>query len=100
MKKFFSTIKNIFSIEELRMRIIMTLLFLVVFRLGSFIVLPGIDPSTIKSDGTNEGLLGIINVFSGGAFNNVSVLANLQYCADENQVMIGNNIFDSKNILT
>jgi preprotein translocase subunit SecY len=73
MKKFFSTIKNIFSIEELRMRIIMTLLFLVVFRLGSFIVLPGIDPSSIKSDGTNEGLLGIINVFSGGAFNNVSV---------------------------
>lgn len=56
------------------MRIIMTLLFLVVFRLGSFIVLPGIDPSTVKSDdGTNEGLLGIINVFSGGAFNNVSV---------------------------
>jgi len=74
MKKFFSTIKNIFSIEELRMRIIMTLLFLVVFRLGSFIVLPGIDPSTVKADdGTNEGLLGIINVFSGGAFNNVSV---------------------------
>lgn len=51
----------------------MTMLFLVIFRLGSFIVLPGIDPSTITSDGTNEGLLGIINVFSGGAFNNVSV---------------------------
>ncbi len=73
MKKFFDTVKNIFSIEELRMRIIMTLVFLVVFRLGSFVVLPGIDPNTITQGGANEGLLGIINVFSGGAFNNVSV---------------------------
>jgi preprotein translocase subunit SecY len=73
MKKFFDTVKNIFSIEELRMRIIMTLVFLVVFRLGSFVVLPGIDPSSITQGGANEGLLGIINVFSGGAFNNVSV---------------------------
>jgi preprotein translocase subunit SecY len=73
MKKFFDTIKNIFSIEELRMRIIMTLVFLVIFRLGSFVVLPGIDPNSITQGGANEGLLGIINVFSGGAFNNVSV---------------------------
>jgi len=73
MKKFFDTVKNIFSIEELRMRIIMTLVFLVVFRLGSFVVLPGIDPNSITQGGANEGLLGIINVFSGGAFNNVSV---------------------------
>ncbi len=73
MKKFFDTIKNIFSIEELRTRIIMTLVFLVVFRLGSFVVLPGIDPNSITQGGANEGLLGIINVFSGGAFNNVSV---------------------------
>jgi preprotein translocase subunit SecY len=54
MKKFFDTVKNIFSIEELRMRIIMTLVFLVVFRLGSFVVLPGIDPSTITQVGANE----------------------------------------------
>ena len=73
MKKFFDTIKNIFSIEELRMRIIMTLVFLIIFRLGSFVVLPGIDPNSITQGGANEGLLGIINVFSGGAFNNVSV---------------------------
>jgi preprotein translocase subunit SecY len=73
MKKFFDTIKNIFSIEELRQRILLTLLFLVIFRLGSFIVLPGINPNSLTSGSTNEGLLGIINVFSGGAFNNVSV---------------------------
>ena len=47
MKKFISTIKNIFSIEELRNRILATLGFLIIFRLGSFVVLPGVDPSQL-----------------------------------------------------
>lgn len=74
MKNFIQTIKNIFSIEELRTRILYTLGFLVVFRLGSFIVLPGVNPAAVKDSGEAEGILGIINTFSGGAFSNVSVL--------------------------
>jgi len=72
MKRFITTFKNIFSIEELRTRIFTTIAFLVMFRLGSFVVLPGVDPSKI-SDASSEGILGVINTFSGGAFNNVSV---------------------------
>lgn len=73
MKRFITTFKNIFSIDELRTRIVTTIMFLVMFRLGSFVVLPGVDPSKISEAGSNEGLLGVINTFSGGAFNNVSV---------------------------
>lgn len=72
MKRFITTFKNIFSIEELRTRIFTTIAFLVMFRLGSFVVLPGVDPSKI-SEASSEGILGVINTFSGGAFNNVSV---------------------------
>ncbi|MCR9252726.1 MAG: preprotein translocase subunit SecY [bacterium] len=71
MKKFFTTIKNIFSIEDLRVRILNTLGFLIIFRLGSFIVLPGIDPN--KVGGEVEGILGFMDNFLGGAFSNVSV---------------------------
>jgi preprotein translocase subunit SecY len=74
MKRLIQTIKNIFSIEELRTRIFYTLGFLVIFRLGSFIVLPGVDPSAVGDSGQTDGILGIINTFSGGAFSNVSVL--------------------------
>jgi preprotein translocase subunit SecY len=79
MKRFFTTISNIFKIEELRDRIITTLVFLVVFRLGSFVVLPGVNPAKITDDpsGTADsaaaGLIGLIDIISGGAFNNVSV---------------------------
>ncbi len=73
MKRFIKTIQNIFSIEELRTRIFYTLGFLVVFRLGSFIVLPGVDPKSV-GEAEVEGILGVINTFSGGAFSNVSVL--------------------------
>lgn len=73
MKKFFTTIKNIFSIEELRNRIFYTLGFLVIFRLGSFIVLPGVDPSKLDVDG--GGFFGMINTFLGGAFNRASIFA-------------------------
>jgi len=71
MKKFFTTIKNIFSIEELRNRILATLGFLVIFRLGSFVVLPGVNPAAL--DGDFEGILGILDSLLGGAFSNASI---------------------------
>ncbi|MGL5891238.1 MAG: preprotein translocase subunit SecY, partial [Bacteroidia bacterium] len=74
MKKFIETIKNIFSIEELRQRILYTLGFLLIFRLGIHVVLPGVDPSKLGSEGA-EGILQLINIFSGGAFENASILA-------------------------
>ncbi|HEY8401711.1 MAG TPA: preprotein translocase subunit SecY [Cytophagaceae bacterium] len=74
MKKFIQTIKNIFSIEDLRIRILNTIGFLIIFRLGSFIVLPGVDPSKVDFQGKAEGILGVIDTFVGGAFSNVSVL--------------------------
>jgi len=74
MNKFISTIKNIFSIEELRGRILNTLLFITFFRLGSYIVLPGVDANKLAEKG-DGGLLGLLNMFSGGAFNNASIFA-------------------------
>ncbi|UCS93667.1 preprotein translocase subunit SecY [Echinicola marina] len=71
MKKFISTVKNIFSIEDLRIRILNTIGFLIVFRLGSYIVLPGVDPSQLK--GSSEGIFGLIDTFLGGAFSNASI---------------------------
>ncbi len=71
MKKFITTIKNIFSIEDLRVRILNTLGFLIIFRLGSFVVLPGIDPD--KVGGKVEGILGFMDTILGGAFSNVSI---------------------------
>ena len=70
MKKFFTTIRNIFSIEDLRIRILNTLGFLVIFRLGSFVVLPGIDPSKL---GEAQGIFGLLDTFLGGAFSNASI---------------------------
>ncbi len=76
MKKFFSTLKNIWSIKELRDRIIYTLGLLLVFRFGSFVVLPGIVPSALESASQNQnGLFGLLNAFTGGAFNNAAVFA-------------------------
>ncbi|OYX24519.1 MAG: preprotein translocase subunit SecY [Algoriphagus sp. 32-45-6] len=72
MKKFISTVKNIFSIEDLRVRIINTIGFLIIFRLGSFIVLPGVDPSRL-ADSSPEGIFGLIDTFLGGAFSNASI---------------------------
>lgn len=71
MKKFISTVRNIFSIEDLRLRIVNTIGFLIIFRLGSFIVLPGVDPS--KLGGAPEGIFGLIDTFLGGAFSNASI---------------------------
>jgi len=77
MKKFIETIKNIYRIEELRKRIEYTILLVLVYRLGSFILLPGLDPEVLKGGiaGTQEGLVGLLNMFSGGAFGNASIFA-------------------------
>ena len=71
MKRFFETIQHIFSIEELRSRILNTLGYLAIFRLGSFIVLPGVDPS--KLTGSATGIFGLLDTFLGGAFSNASI---------------------------
>ncbi len=77
MAKFVETIKNIYKIEELRTRIGYTLLLVLVYRLGCYIVLPGLDPEALKGgiSGTQEGLVGLLNMFSGGAFGNASIFA-------------------------
>ena len=77
MKKLIQTIQNIFKIEELRKRIGYTVLLLLVYRLGSFIVLPGIDSTLLAKlqDTSSEGLVGLLNMFSGGAFGNASIFA-------------------------
>lgn len=73
MKAFIETIKNIYKIEELRSRIVYTLMILVIYRLGAHIVLPTVDP--VLLDIKTEGVLGIIDIFSGGAFSRASVFA-------------------------
>ena len=77
MKKFIETIKNIFKIEELRTRLGYTFLLILVYRLGCFIVLPGIDTTMLAKlqSTTQQGLVGLLNMFSGGAFGNASVFA-------------------------
>ena len=75
--KFFETISNIWKIEELKNRILVTLGLLLVYRFGAQVVLPGIDASQLANlgDQTNDGLLGLLNAFTGGAFANASVFA-------------------------
>ncbi len=77
MKKFIETIKNIFKIEELRKRLAYTFILILVYRLGCFIVLPGIDATLLASLQSNsqQGLVGLLNMFSGGAFGNASIFA-------------------------
>ena len=80
-KKFVETLKNIWKIEELRKRILFTLGLLLIYRLGSFVVIPGINPnalgtgSGIADQVEGNGLLGLLNIFTGGAFSNASVFA-------------------------
>ena len=75
--KFVETIKNIFKIEELRKRIVYTMMLILVYRFGCFVVLPGIDASMLAGlqGSTQEGLVGLLNMFSGGAFGNASIFA-------------------------
>ena len=77
MKKFIETIKNIFSVEDLRKRILYTLMLAAVYRFGSFVVLPGIDPNALAQldKQTSTGLMSLLNMFSGGAFSNASIFA-------------------------
>lgn len=77
MKKLIETIKNIFKIEELRNRIGYTIMLLLIYRLGSFVVVPGIDPTQLANleAQTQDGLMGLLNMFSGGAFGNASIFA-------------------------
>lgn len=76
MKKFIQTLKNIWSIEELRGKILFTLMMIAIYRLGAHIVLPGIDPNKMAQTGdSNTGILGLIDAFSGGAFNQASIFA-------------------------
>ena len=77
MKKFIETIKNIFKIEELRTRLGYTFLLVLIYRLGCFIVLPGIDTTMLAElqTSTQQGLVGLLNMFSGGAFGNASIFA-------------------------
>jgi preprotein translocase subunit SecY len=77
MKNLINTIRNIFKIEDLRYRILATLGFLVIYRLGSHIVLPGVDPQQLGQlhRQTSEGILGLLDMFAGGAFSNASIFA-------------------------
>ncbi|MCX2838949.1 MULTISPECIES: preprotein translocase subunit SecY [Salinimicrobium] len=75
--KFINTLKNIWKIEELKNRILVTLGLLLVYRFGAQVVLPGIDASQLANlaTQTDGGLLGLLNAFTGGAFSNASVFA-------------------------
>ena len=75
--KLVETIKNIFKIEELKKRILYTLGLLLIYRFGSFVVIPGIDPNALSalSAQTADGLMGLLDIFSGGAFSNASIFA-------------------------
>lgn len=78
MKKFVTTLKNIWSIEELRNKIVFTLVLLFFYRLGSFIVLPGIDPNklaNLSASTQSNGMLGLLDAFVGGAFSKASIFA-------------------------
>ena len=77
MKKLIATIQNIFKIEELRKRLVYTFLLILVYRFGCFVVLPGIDASMLAGlrETTKDGLIGLLDMFSGGAFGNASIFA-------------------------
>ena len=77
MKKFIETLKNCWRIEDLRQRILITIAFVAIYRFGSFVVLPGIDPSKLQElqSQTSGGLMSLLDMFSGGAFSNASIFA-------------------------
>ena len=78
MKKFIQNIKNIWKVEELRKRIILTLSLILVYRLGSFIILPGVNYealSAANAKGSSNALESLLSLFSGGGFSNASVMA-------------------------
>ena len=77
MKKLIETLKNIWKIEDLRQRLLITLLFVAIYRFGSFVVLPGINPAMLSQlqSQTAGGLMSLLDMFSGGAFSNASIFA-------------------------
>ena len=77
MKKFIETLTNIWKIQELRDRVLLTLGLLLVYRFGAQVVLPGIDTDQLVqlNQNTEQGILGILNAFTGGAFANASIFA-------------------------
>ena len=77
MKKLIETLKNCWKIEDLRQRLLITLLFTAIYRFGSFVVLPGIDPAKLGQlqSQTRGGLMSLLDMFSGGAFSNASIFA-------------------------
>src|SRR3954467_12228179 len=75
MRKLFTTLSNIWKIEDLRVRIINTLLFLLIYRIGSYVVLPGVIYSTLNDGQGKEGLVGLLNMFAGGSFSRASIFA-------------------------
>ena len=77
MKKFIETLKNCWKVEDLRQRILITLLFTAIYRFGSFVVLPGINPGQLErlQSQTAGGLMSLLDMFSGGAFSNASIFA-------------------------
>ena len=77
MKKFIETLKNCWKVEDLRMRLLITILFVAIYRFGSFVVLPGINPASLEKlqQQTAGGLMSLLDMFSGGAFSNASIFA-------------------------
>ena len=77
MKKFIETLKNCWKIEDLRQRLLIVLLFTAIYRFGSFVVLPGINPGQLEKlqSQTSGGLMSLLDMFSGGAFSNASICA-------------------------
>ena len=77
MKKFIETLKNCWKIEDLRKRLLVTILFTAIYRFGSFIVLPGVNPKLLEQlqSQTAGGLMSLLDMFSGGAFSKASIFA-------------------------
>ena len=76
MKKLIETLVNIYKIEDLRIRILNTLGFLLIYRLGSFVVLPGVDSVALQSQSEGaQGIAALLNLFAGGAFSRASIFA-------------------------
>ena len=77
MKKFFETLKNCWKVEDLRQRLLITILFVAIYRFGSYVVLPGINPGALSKlqEQTAGGLMALLDMFSGGAFSNASIFA-------------------------
>lgn len=75
MRKLITTLSNIWKIEDLRVRLTNTLLFLLIYRLGSFVILPGVDYASLSNQKAKQGLVGLLDMFAGGSFSRASIFA-------------------------